>query len=108
MKTVSVLLCWVHDSLIEGSHHSTGTQTPPREAVLGIKWACLSPQTAANVRAWVNYELFQEIYLFSFLNPKLIVRNEIHVCFSLGVFEFTGLKSCGTRSTRLCICLYFG
>lgn len=39
-------------------------------------------------------------------NPKLIVRNESCVCFSLGVFEFTNLKSGGTRSTRLCIHLH--
>ena len=80
--------CWVHCSLLEGSCHSAGTQTPCRGMVLGIKWACISSQTAANVRAWVNYELFQEIYLFSFLTPKLIVRNEIRVCFSLGMLDF--------------------
>lgn len=81
---------------------------PPREVVLGIKWACLGPQTAANVRARENYELFQQIYLFSFLTPKLIVRNEVRVCFSLGMFESTSLKFWGTRSTRLYMRLHLG
>lgn len=101
------LFCFAGSTvLLEGSGHSAQTQTPPREAAFGIKWACLSPQTAANVRAWENNELFQEIYLFSFLTPKLILRNEICVCFSLGMFEFTSPKSWGTRSGRRCLRLH--
>lgn len=102
-----VLFCFAGSTvLLDASGHSAQTQTPPRKAAFGIKWACLSPQTAANVRAWENNELFQEIYLFSFLTPKLILRNEICVCFSLGMFEFTSPKSWGTRSGRHCLRLH--
>lgn len=70
----------------------------------GIKRACLGLQTAANVSAGENNELFQEMYLFSFPTPQLILRNETGTCFPLGMFEFTSPKSRGTRSTRLCLC----
>lgn len=62
------------------------TRTPAREAMSGIKQVCLSPRAAAKVGE--NNECFQEVYLLSFLTPKLVVRNEIRVCFALGMFEF--------------------
>lgn len=84
------LLCWLCRPRAEGSRRSAGTRAPPREAGPGTRWACLSLHTAAEGGArGITSSPRSERCLLSFLTPEPVVRNEVPVCFSSRVFEFT-------------------